>query len=83
MLKVVRQILQPDLCPGSQEANRVNQFATHRDDLMPKNMFDPGSNTRASSIARVLLSGQRLIAESLIVNLGAQTLGLELRFDLR
>ena len=81
-LEVVRQILQPDLGPGSQKANRANQFATHCRDLMAEDMFDPGSNPRPPLIARVLLSRERLVPGSLVVNLGAQSLGLELRFDL-
>ena len=49
---------------------------------MPKDMFDPGANPRAGSIASVLLSGEGPVAGSLVVNLRAQTLGLELGFDL-
>ncbi len=56
-LQVLRQILQPDLGSGSREANRANQFPTHRGDLVTEHMFDSGANPRANSITRFLLSG--------------------------
>ena len=79
--QIVRQILQPDLGPGSQETNGANQFPPYRGHRMPTDMFDAGENPRAASIGTSAVSGEGLVTRSFIVNLGAQAIGLQLCFD--
>ena len=64
-LKVIREILQPNLEASPHEPDGSNQFAAHRVHLMAENMFNAGANARAATIVGLLLSGQRGGCDSL------------------
>ena len=76
-MEVIREILHPNLKARPHEPNRSDQFASHRRNLMAKDMFDTRANPRSAPIVSLLLSGQGRIAIPFPVNLGAQPCGFE------
>ena len=67
-LKIVGEILQPDLCLRPHPANRPNQLAPHRHDLMAEDMFDAGADASTSVIRVFLRGGQRRLPISFVLN---------------
>lgn len=81
-MEIIGEILHPNLEPSPHEPNRSNPFATHRHNLMAEDMLDACANARAAPVVGLLLRGQRLLARPFSVNLGAQSCGFEVGFDL-
>ena len=81
-MKVIREILQPNLEARPNQPDGSNQLATHRGDLMAKGMFDPCANAPANPVVVLLLSSERLIAIPFPGNLRTQPCGFEVGFNL-
>ena len=61
-LKVVGEVLQPDLGPRSNPTNGSNEVAAHGHDLVAEHMFVASSNPAPTLIRLLLVSGQGFVA---------------------